>query len=93
LGFAGHGTRLLYDLEEEFGRERFSRFWTSDADVEEAFLSAFGEPPEEWLMRWAQARWGHLRVGPGIPFQAGFLSFLTLGLFTGLALFMGRRKA
>jgi hypothetical protein len=48
---------------------------------------------EEWLVKWAQARWGNLMVGPRMPLQATLLSFLTLGLFVGLALFIGRRKA
>jgi hypothetical protein len=93
VGFAGHGTRLLFDLEEEFGSERFARFWSSDQDVEEAFQAAFGLPAEEWLFRWAHARWGHLEVGPGIPLDALMLTFLTLGAFVGLGLYMGRRKA
>ena len=93
VGFGGTGARLLYDLEEEFGTERFARFWSSELDVEEAFQTAFGEPVEEWLVRWAQARWGNLMVGPRMPLQATLLSFLTLGLFVGLALFIGRRKA
>jgi hypothetical protein len=92
VGFGGMRARLLYDLEEEFGSERFARFWTSESDVEEAFRAVYGEPVEEWLVRWAQARWGPLRVGPQVPLQATFLSFLTLGLFVGLGLYMGRRK-
>jgi hypothetical protein len=91
-GFGGMRARVLYDLEEEFGSERFARFWTSDLEVEEAFRGVYGEPVEEWLVRWAQARWGPLKVGPQVPLQATFLSFLTLGLFTGLGLYMGRRR-
>jgi len=93
IGLGGEETGLLFRLEEEFGEERFREFWTSDQDVEVAFQAAFGEPVEEWLVRWAQARWGELDLGPRIPLQATLLSFLSLGLFMGLALVMGRRKA
>jgi len=93
MGLGGEETHLLYDLEEEFGEERFREFWTSDQDVEEAFQAAFGEPVEDWLVRWTQARWGELDLGPRVPLQATLLSFLSLGLFVGLALLMGRRRA
>lgn len=91
--FGRAGARLLYDLEEEFGPERFARFWKSDQDVETAFEAAFGKPIEDWLMGWLQARWGVPEVGAGVPLQASLLSFLTVGLFAGLALYMGRRKS
>lgn len=47
----------LSDLIEAFGRERFARFWTSDAPFEDAFRSAFGEDLGIYQYRWARARW------------------------------------
>jgi hypothetical protein len=93
MGLGGVEARLLYDLEEEFGEERFRAFWTSDQDVEEAFRAAFGVPVEGWMVGWAQAHWGKLELGPTIPLQATLLSFLSIGMCVGLALYMGRRRA
>jgi len=93
VGFGGHGVRIFYELEEEFGEEAFARFWTSDRDVEAAFGEAFGLPFEDWLVRWTGEEWGHPAAGPPVPLQATALSFISLGLLAGLALYMGRRKA
>lgn len=47
---------LLFDLEEEFGEEAFSRFWTSDEEILPAFESAFGISAGEWLVSWISQR-------------------------------------
>jgi hypothetical protein len=46
---------MLTDLEAEFGRERFARFWTSELEVADAFRDAFGMSAGEWTYRWAAA--------------------------------------
>ncbi len=89
--FGGVEARLLYDLEEEFGEERFGHFWRSELSFEQAFLAAFREPAEQWLLRWAQERWGEVDVSPRVTMEATFLSFLTIGAFVGLALYRRRR--
>ncbi len=53
----------MSDLEAEFGRDRFARFWTSDQSVEDAFAAAFDEPIGAWTMRWAQDRMGPQKSG------------------------------
>jgi hypothetical protein len=53
----------LADMVAHFGRERFERFWTSDAPLEQAFEQAMGEPIEQYTMKWAQARVGVPDIG------------------------------
>lgn len=53
----------LADMVAHFGRERFQRFWTSDAPVEQAFEAAMGEPIERYTEQWARARIGIPDVG------------------------------
>jgi len=59
-----YGVRTyLADMVAHYGRERFERFWTSDAPLEQAFEEATGEPIEQYTMKWAQARVGVPDVG------------------------------
>ena len=59
-----YGVRsYLADMIAHYGRERFERFWTSDAPLEQAFEQAMGEPIEQYTMKWAQARVGVPDIG------------------------------
>lgn len=92
LPFGGREYGLLLDLEAEFGRQRFQAFWSSDLDVEEAFRQAFGGGFPEWVMGWGQARFGKSEVGANVPLEAALLSFLAIGVLSGAALLLGRRR-
>ncbi len=48
---------LTSEMIDEFGRDRFRKFWTSDHDFETAFRDAFGESLGHWTARWARHRW------------------------------------
>ena len=62
VGWYGASTYLA-DMIAHYGRERFERFWTSDAPLEQAFEQAMGEPIEQYTMKWAQANVGVPDVG------------------------------
>ena len=47
-------SQMLAELEAEFGRDRFARFWSSDRPVPQAFEEAFGVAPGTWLQGWAR---------------------------------------
>jgi hypothetical protein len=90
--FGGYDEFLFESLEKEFGPERFQAFWASELPVLEAFQSAFGLPAEEWVMAWAQAFFGPLERGPGVPLNASLLALLTIGVFGGLAASAANRR-
>ena len=83
---------LFYDLEQEFGREAFGRFWTSDQDVDASFQAAFGLPIGAWVMGWAQARLGVYRMGPMPSLQAILISLGVISFFLTIAIAMGSRR-
>lgn len=83
---------LLAGLEEEFGRERFRRFWRSDDPVPGAFLAAFGVSAGAWTRSWTQRHLGRMERGPTVPLPASVISLATVGLFAAAAGFMGRRR-
>ena len=90
--FAGAGEMLLADLEAAVGPEAFRRFWTSDQDIRTAMGQALGRPAGGWIHDWARDR---LTVPPtraGIPPGDWLLTLLALGLLTGLAVILARRK-
>ena len=92
LPFEGGEYGLLWDLEEEFGPERFQIFWGSQLGMEEAFRSAFGVGAPEWVMAWGQKRLGRSKVGATVPLNAAALSLLTIGVLAGGALLLARRR-
>jgi hypothetical protein len=63
LRFSYESGSYLADMVAHYGRERFARFWTSDAPLEQAFADAMGEPIERWTMKWARAHVGIPDVG------------------------------
>ncbi len=90
--FGGRERTWMGDLEAEFGRERFSRFWTSDQAVEDAFTTAFGEPIEVWTMRWAQDRMGPQKAGPSTDLLSALLTLVTLLTCVGIATATATRR-
>ena len=92
LPFGGREFGLLWDLEEEFGPERFQAFWSSELEVEQAFRAAFDTGFPEWVMAWGQERFGVSRVGATPPLQATVLSLLTIGILAATAIFRGRPR-
>jgi hypothetical protein len=83
---------LLWDLEREFGQNRFQGFWASEGTVDEAFRAAFQVPLAEWLVRWAQRGGETVPGNPVVPLNASLLSLMVLAGFAGLALWLGRRR-
>jgi len=83
---------ILWDLEREFGPDRFSRFWTSDAGVEEAFEAAFGLPVGAWMARWVEAHIGRIQRGSA-PARAAYPgTMVALALSTIIAGLWSRRR-
>jgi hypothetical protein len=76
---------LLEDLEEQFGRERFRRFWKSPEPVGKAFEAAFGLALGQWVHDWSEARYGPITVGSRMKLETILLSLIFIGLFTALA--------
>jgi hypothetical protein len=93
LAFGSLDAFLLWDLEAEFGSERFQRFWSSEEGVEEAFQAAFGEPLGRWVMRWAQERIHPMTAAAPVPPGASLLTLLTVCLLAGMAVLVQRRRA
>jgi hypothetical protein len=82
----------LSDMVLHMGRERFARFWTSEASVESAFAAAMGMPLEEWTMRWAQDQIGEwdYRAEPRLSSIA--LSLLIVSAFVAASAAWARRR-
>ncbi|HSK21404.1 MAG TPA: hypothetical protein VK912_19765 [Longimicrobiales bacterium] len=77
--FSGTADRLLLsEAEAAFGRDRFARFWTSDADVPVAFASAFGIELGDWLREWGREYYGEQTLGPGLGAASVLLSVLAV---------------
>ncbi len=86
------GPTYLNDMLAHFGRERFARFWTSDAPLEQAFEDAMGEPIEQWTMRWAQADVGTPALGPALPVGPAVLSVVASLVVVGGAAALSRLR-
>jgi hypothetical protein len=90
--FAGRESELLWDLQEEYGPERFLTFWGSELGFEAAFQAAFGTPFPEWVMGWAQREVGVMEASPIVPLGATLLSLITIAGVAAFALVRGRRR-
>jgi hypothetical protein len=90
--FGGREGTWMGDLEAEFGRARFARFWTSDQNVEDAFAEAFGDPIGVWTMRWAQDRMGPQKAGPSTDLLSVLLTLVTLLACVGIATATATRR-
>lgn len=90
--FPAQNPYLLSDLEREFGRDAFGRFWTSELDVSAAFEAAFGVDLGEWLVGWLDEGPGIEPATPAPTLSATLGSLLLISLMTGLATFRQRRR-
>jgi len=90
--FSGSGHLLFSDLEQQFGYEAFDRFWSSHAEVTEAFETAFGMPMVDWAESWVQTYVASLTAGPEVTKSARFGGLFTIMFFGLLAGFWNRRR-
>ena len=80
------------DLAEEFGRERFRRWWVAEGDVAEAFEASFGVDVGTWNLRRIGGFVTISRPGPSVS-QAGFVGgVLLLALSSIIAGLWARRR-
>jgi hypothetical protein len=63
-GLGPNGAQYLSDLVRDIGPDRFARFWTSNAPIDQAFEEATGTTIEAWTMRWARRYLGVTPRGP-----------------------------
>jgi hypothetical protein len=90
--FGGADDYLFDDLEREFGTAAFAQFWTSDAEVPEAFEDAFGVEIGAWTARWVDRVMGTYPAGPRLTLSAGLGGLLTISLFAGIAVAWSKRR-
>jgi hypothetical protein len=86
--------RMFDDLEKRFGADRFSRFWSSDRSVEDAFTEAFAMTPAAWGLEWASAVWGDREsasVAPGVVDVVPSLIFVMLAITWAGRIYLRRR--
>ena len=83
---------LLSDLEAEFGRDAFQRFWTSDQNVRAAFETAFGVDPGTWIVGRLDARGAIEHATPAPRPATAFGSLLLISTVTGLGVLVQRRR-
>lgn len=87
------GGRFLSDLIRTMGAERFGSFWHSPADVDKAFVGAFGVPLETYTQGWGRRRMGRLSAGPAARLSTVLLSIGFAGaVLAGLSLYSVRRQ-
>lgn len=83
---------MLYDIQKQYGDERFARFWTSSADVETAFHESFGITVGEWLAAYVAEHEGVIHAGPRLSAASILLSLLTLGVLVGITVMVAQRR-
>jgi hypothetical protein len=83
---------MIADLANEFGRERFQRFWTSEAPLAEAFEDAFGVDMGEWNLQRVSELVEIRRAGPAVRMGEGVGAFLLFSLFAVIAGAWARRR-
>jgi hypothetical protein len=85
-------SRLLGDMAQSLGPERFRAFWTSNLPPAEAFASAAGQDIGAWTADWARRTYGPVGRGPGISASGtAFATLITL-LALGGATAASRRR-
>jgi hypothetical protein len=76
----------LYELETQYGPERMTAFWTSDApDVVAAFETAFGVDLQVTLTELGRERFGRIPPGPRVAGWGWIGLVLSLSLGIGVA--------
>lgn len=81
-------SRMMADMVRTLGRDRFARFWSSDAPMPVAFEQAAGESLGAWTQRWAVAQYGDVPPRGAMPDLSS--TALSVGLIL-LALFIATR--
>jgi hypothetical protein len=90
--FGARGGGVLAAAVRQLGRDRFSRFWTSDQPVPQAFASAAGEPMGKWLSQWMQGEYGDIERGPNASRFALVSGFLAIGISMGATLLIAMKR-
>ena len=83
---------LFAALEQEFGAEKFARFWRSDQPVEAAFAGAFGVGMAEWVGDWGREAYGRGALGPRMPAVTWLLSFATVTALFAVSRWVAARR-
>jgi hypothetical protein len=92
-GLGPAAAEYLGDMVGRFGRDRFQRFWSSDAPLEEAFHEAMGMPLDEWTMEWARRYVGVPRTAGHLPWGSAVLSLALAAVVVSAAgLYAVRRQ-
>ena len=87
IGGQSHRDRsLLFDLEHDFGEERFEQFWKSELPVEDAFETAFGIEAGEWMRQWSIHHYGPVDGGPRPSFALAGFSLLFMLACAGIGI-------
>ena len=89
-GYAGDF--YLSDLVVEFGRERFRKFWSSNAEAEVAFEQVFGQSLAEWTNAWMRYRYGSESRGPLLPLSSAMTALFAVVLLVAGAVVVERRQ-
>jgi hypothetical protein len=76
--------QFLADLFLQYGAERFTRFWRSDAPVDSAFVAAFGGSRAAVMSAWLNTK-RRVRVGPAVSFASVAISLLCGIVLLGVA--------
>lgn len=93
MGVGRREPTLFADMVADIGREKFARFWTSDASVPVAFQTATGTPLGEWMFKWLAAKYGDMPArGAGISVPAAIANLVLIMLFVGIALRVSERR-
>jgi hypothetical protein len=82
---------MLALLEQEFGNERFRRFWTSSQPFQEAFEQSFGVRLGDWVHEWVEPL-GHVRAGARLGAFSIALTLLLIGALMGGALLAAQNR-
>ena len=83
---------LLHDLEAQFGREAFARFWTSELPFEAAFEDAYGMDVNGWMSGWTATMQRVIEATPALPSDTVSLTLTIVLMLFGFAYLRNRRR-
>lgn len=90
--FGGNESRLVADIESEFGPERFQAFWSSDEPMDVAFAASFGLPLGEWIHGWLEAQLTPDKLGPGLSLGTLIISLALISFCVSIVFAAARRR-